>query len=176
MILIVSVCSEKLSEEEFVRPIAHIVNKDYRITHYNEIKVSKIKNFNGIIICGTALKDNKYLKDINKFKWIKRVNMPILGICAGMQIIALQFGARLIKNTEIGSKEVKTEIKNHLFLGKFNAYELHENSLNNLKNFNIIAKSKNSIQAIKHKTRDIYGIMFHPEVRNENIVKKFLSV
>ena len=47
--------------------------------------------------------------------------------------------------------------------------------MENLDNFNILAET-NSIQAIKHKEKPFYGIMFHPEVRNEEIVKNFISL
>jgi GMP synthase (glutamine-hydrolysing) len=176
MILIISTCSEKLSEEEFVKPIASIVKKDYIIKHYRKIGVQEIKKFDKIIICGTAIKDNKYLREIKKFDWIKNINKPILGICAGMQIIGLIFKAKLIKNDEIGMTRIITKKANKLFSDDFEAYELHEKGLSNLKNFEILALSDNSVQAIKHKRKEIYGIMFHPEVRNERVVENFVQL
>lgn len=175
MILIISTCSENLSEEEFVRPIASIVEKDYMVKHYSEIK-EDLDKFDKIIICGAALKDNKYLEDINLFDWIKNIDKPVLGICSGMQIIGLQFNAELIKIKEIGMIKLETKSPNRLFSKDFEAYELHGNSIKNLENFDILSESKDSVQAIKHKEKNIYGIMFHPEVRNESIVKNFLSL
>ena len=48
--------------------------------------------------------------------------------------------------------------------------------LNLLNEFDILAKSDNSIHAIKHKSKNIYGIVFHPEVRNQWVIEKFIEV
>lgn len=173
MILIISTCKEKLSENEFVKPIANIVGKDYLIKHYLELNKEDIDEADKIIICGTALKDNYYLDNLDKFSWIKNCSKSILGICSGMQIIGLVFGSELIKGKEIGIKNIEVE-KNKLFSEDFEVYELHSSSLKNLNNFEILAKSDSTIQAIKHKNKEIYGIIFHPEVRNCKIIGNFL--
>ena len=60
--------------------------------------------------------------------------------------------------------------------GKFEVYNIHTNSVNNLDNFLILAKNKSNIQIIKHKTMSVFGISFHPEVRNEKIIYNFLKI
>jgi GMP synthase (glutamine-hydrolysing) len=176
MILIISTCSEKLSENEFVKPIVNLINEEVIIKHYSEIKGDDLKNSDKIIICGTALKDNVYLRDMTYFEWIKNFNKPLLGICSGMQIIGLNFEAKLISSKEIGMKNIKVLIENKLFSEDFQAYELHNNSLDKLNEFEILAKTNNSVQIIKHKEKETYGILFHPEVRNKEIIKNFLKI
>lgn len=176
MILIISTCSEKLSENEFVKPIVNLINEEVIIKHYSEIKGDDLKNSDKIIICGTALKDNVYLGDMTYFEWIKIFNKPLLGICSGMQIIGLNFEAKLISSKEIGMKNIKVLIENKLFSEDFQAYELHNNSLDKLNEFEILAKTNNSVQIIKHKEKETYGILFHPEVRNKEIIKNFLKI
>ncbi len=176
MILIISTSSAKLSENEFVNPIKNIVKEKAIIKHYTDINKDDLINFDKIIICGTALKDNEYLDHIKKFKWIENYDKPLLGICSGMQIIGLSFGAKLIANKEIGMEKIKVLKKNKLFSKDFEAYELHNNSLTELFEFEILAESGNSVQAITHKEKDIYGIIFHPEVRNENIILNFVNL
>jgi anthranilate/para-aminobenzoate synthase component II len=39
--------------------------------------------------------------------------------------------------------------------------------------FDIFSKTK-YVQAIKHKTKPFYGVLFHPEVRNKGLIEKFL--
>ncbi len=176
MILIISTCQNKLSEEEFVKPIVNIVKnskKEYKIKYYKDI--GYVDDYEKIIICGTALKDNEYLNYLTKFSWLKNTEKEVLGICSGMQIIALTFNAKLIKQKEIGMTKVITKNLNKLFSKEFEAYNLHQNSLTNINKFDILAISENdSIQAIKHKHKPFYGIIFHPEVRNESIIKNFI--
>ena len=172
MILVISTCADELSEEEFVKPIVKIVG-DAEVKHYTgEIDFQK---YSKIIICGTALRDNGYLNNIDNFLSLKNIDVPVLGICSGMQILCLIFGEKLVKNKEIGMTKIKTIKKNPLFLGEFGAYNLHGNGLESLDKFEVLAESGTSIQAIKHKQKEFYGIMFHPEVRNEKIIKNFLN-
>ena len=177
-ILIISTCSEKLSEREFVTPISKIVGAaNQKILHYTECTEQNIFEFEKILICGTSLQDNSYQKDIDKFKIIlTNFEKPILGICSGMQIVCTIFGDKIIKNLEIGMVDIETLEKNSLCKGKFQAYSIHNNSVGNLVYFTILAKSETSIQVIKHKTKDIFGVSFHPEVRNESIIGNFLSI
>ncbi len=173
MMILLSTCREKLSEEEFVNPVARIVGK-CKIVHYKE-KLD-IKKSDRLIICGTALNDNDYLENLKKFSFLKNIEIPVLGICSGMQILCLINGSKLSKKTEIGLIDIKTIRQNKLFAGDFAAYSLHQNSVTLPKGFIAIAKSRNTIQAVKHKEKEIYGVMFHPEVRSREIIEKFLTL
>ncbi len=69
------------------------------------------------------------------------------------------------------------KIKGKIFGKKLNeVYSIHQNGIKTNEEFNILAKSENSDQIIKHKEKEIYGIYFHPEVRNMWIVDKFIEV
>ena len=167
-LLIINTCSNRLSEQEFVLPFE---DKNTRTNHYNDLK--DLNWANKILITGTALEDNEYIKDLNKFNWLKETDKPILGICSGAQIVASLFGGKIIKNKEIGMVEVNGNLFGKI---RFQVYSLHQNGISNLNAFEVLAKSKNSIQAIKHKSREVYGVIFHPEVRNNWVVEKFIEV
>jgi len=94
MILLINICKEQLHELEFVKPIQDILLKNnlkFKVVHYKELKKIDIDNAKRIIICGTSLKDNDFLKNMRLFFWIRTCNKPILGICGGMQIIGKVF-------------------------------------------------------------------------------------
>ena len=135
MILIISTCQEKLSEEEFVKPVIKVIGNDYEIKHYSE--ELDINKYEKIIICGTALQDFTVFDHLEKFSWLKEIKKPVLGICAGMQIIGLTFRAKLIDYAEIGITKVKTIKENKLFSGEFEVYSLHKCALENLEDFEI---------------------------------------
>ena len=79
---------------------------------------------------------------------------PILGICSGMQILSLIFGASgLVDNTEVGFVEIETLIPNKLFEGNFKGYNLHNCSVNECDTVKVLATSDNSIQAVEHKSK-----------------------
>ncbi|MBS3099613.1 hypothetical protein J4463_00140, partial [Candidatus Pacearchaeota archaeon] len=110
MIILISLCREKLHELEFVNPIADIIKSEgtgFEIINYKDISLENIEKADKIIICGTSLADFEYLKDIKKFSWIESCEKPILGICAGVQIIALVFNSKLKEMQEIGMIKAK---------------------------------------------------------------------
>lgn len=192
MILLISTCSEKMHELEFVKPIEKILkekNVKYFKKHYKKYNHRDLANAKKIIICGTSLQDNQFLNHINSFSWITSTNKPVLGICAGHQIISLAFEInRQVKELDIKNNlnhaiKKKTEIgyyfeffeKDFLSLeGEHEVYHLHNNYIPLPKDFIKFTKSKIP-QAIKHKTKPIYGVLFHPEVRNRKLIENFIN-
>lgn len=175
MILLISTCRETFHNLEFVKPIENILNENktkYFIKHYSQISESDLKKANKIILCGTSLKDNYFLKDIEKFRWIKNFEKPILGICAGMQIISLVFDSKLKKRKEIGFYKESFKKEFLSLKGEHEVYHLHNNYTTLPREFEEFTSSKIS-QAIKHKSKEIYGVLFHPEVRNKVLIEEF---
>lgn len=170
MILIISTCKEHLSESEFVRPIAMLI-ENHNILHYSKVKPADIKAADKIIIAGTALKDFDYLA--GDFSWLKKCDKPVLGICAGMQVVAKEFGVPLEEHTTIGPQKVEVIENNKLAKEEFNAYFLHTKT--GTGNFKVLATSNGKPCMIKHNEKEIYGCIFHPEVMNEDIIRRFVQ-
>ncbi|MFA5405821.1 MAG: hypothetical protein WC307_00480 [Candidatus Nanoarchaeia archaeon] len=136
MILLINTCADKLSEHEFVKPIKALVHDECFIKHYSELTNNDLLVADKIIICGTALMDFDYLK--GDWSWIKAFNKPVLGICAGFQVIALELGKELVDKKMIGvfdhnyfvtSKLVEGGVT-ELRQGLFTAYAFHPEVLN----------------------------------------------
>ena len=131
------------------------------------------KDTSGVILSGGPL--NVY--QINKVKFNKKIldlNIPILGICFGHQIIAKEFGGRVKKTKlrEFGLTKVK-KINDSILTKNFfnnkgfnNVWMSHSDEVSKLpKSFKIIASSNNSkLAAIGNLKKKIFGIQFHPEV------------
>lgn len=179
-ILLISVCSEELHELEFVKPIEDILNLyeiEFLKRHIKNLKKKDLKDFDKVIICGTSLDDNFYLDEIFRFYWLKDFEKPVLGICAGMQIIGLMYSGKLDKRgkLEIGFYE-ENFIKEFLGIeGKQEVYHLHKNFVVFPEDkFEIFSIQGKIAQAVKHKEKEIYGCLFHPEVRNKEVIKRFV--
>jgi len=177
-VLLISTCEHKLSEREFVRPISDILaSVSHEIFHYRDCTVEIVNSFDKILICGTSLQDNKYLDDINFIEaLLSNFSGSLLGICSGMQILCSMFGSSVIINSEIGMSEVRTKRVNPISEGNFQAYCLHTKSVIASDNFLVMAETDNSPQIVKHKHKNFFGVLFHPEVRNESVVEKFLKI
>ncbi len=160
MILIINICKEKLHFYEFVKPIEEIIrnsNLDYTTKHYNDLKKEDINEASKIIICGTSLSDNQFLKDIKKFSWIKTYEKPLLGICGGAHLIGLSLGEKIKKKKQIGLKEL---ILKHDFLGTEGMKQVYH-----LHNFHVLPE-------VFHE-KNFYATLFHPEVRNKEMILNF---
>jgi len=175
MILLIKTPNISFHDLEFVKPIEDTLERNhvnFKSIHYTKLNEKLIKTADKIIISGTSLKDNNYLSHIKKFDWIKEFEKPILGICGGMHILGLIFNGKIKNYQEIGLKEVVFENDFLGFIGKHIVYELHNLNVVS-KEFNVFASSKNCIQAIKHNKKPFYGVQFHPEVRNKNLIINF---
>ena len=180
MILIVDMNWKRnsLAFNEFVSPIVSVVQslEECEVKHFLDIDTAELEGYSRIVLSGTTLKDHTTLKQVDKFNWIKTCGKPILGICAGMQTISLVFDESLTSCLQIGMTEITTLKENPLFQGDFKAYALHNYSVGVCQNFETLAESTKCIQAIKHKQKNIYGVLFHPEVRNQDILQRFIQL
>ena len=168
---------DSLGFYEFVSPITAVAEQLDKCTikHYLEVSKQDLAECDRIILSGTALKDNEFLGKPERFRWLEEADKPVLGICAGMEILGLVYGARLVNCVEIGMTDITTVKANPLFHDAFRAYSLHSNCIEPNGQFEVWANSARCIQAIKHQTKPIVGVLFHPEVRNQEIIKKYIE-
>ena len=178
MILVVDMNFKKdsLGFYEFVLPIVSVAKEldECVVKHYLELEHEDLSKFDSIILSGTALKDHATLSQPEKFEWIRDCGKPVLGICAGMQTIGLVFDLRLEKCLGIGMAQINTLKANPLFASTFKAYTLHNFSVTSSAEFDVLAESEKCVQAIKHKRTETYCVLFHPEVRNKEIIQRFI--
>jgi GMP synthase (glutamine-hydrolysing) len=179
MILIIDVCRDRLHCHEFVRPVEDVLSKggiEFRTKRYREISPRDLEEAGSVIITGTSLKDNGYMDDIGKFGWIKSLEKPLLGICAGMQLIGMAFGGKVRDRTEIGFSS--EPFRGFLGLeGEEQVYHLHNHYVDfrELDDFEVLA-GEDVPQAVKHRKLPVYGVLFHPEVRQKGLLLRFASV
>ena len=100
---------------------------------------------------------------------IFEMNVPILGICYGHQLIVDHFGGKVNPGKkEYGPEEIEFDSKSKLFVGisEHKVWMSHGDAASTLPdNFSIIAHTKGSFAtAIENRDKKIYGLQFHPEV------------
>jgi GMP synthase (glutamine-hydrolysing) len=141
------------------------------IVPYNyEIEKIKAKNPQGIILSGgpaSVYAKDAYLVD----KEIFNLNLPILGICYGMQTIAYFLGGEVAPSThhEYGKAHLKIKKETPIFNNIEDnsiVWMSHGDRVEKLPDgFIAIGVSENSpYAAIANEEKNIYAFQFHPEV------------
>ena len=120
-------------------------------------------------------------------KYLDVLDIPILGICAGAQFMAMHYGGTVgsSENPEFGKTLIYLDREDAIFEGvvdSFVAWESHNDEIKTLPDVLIpLAHSENCrYQAIKHREKMQYGLQFHPEVEHTEygmeIFKNFISI
>jgi N5-(cytidine 5'-diphosphoramidyl)-L-glutamine hydrolase len=166
------------------------VPSDQIETLLNELNVSAIlfSGGNSLTFLDNLAADNAPERDqfeVRLLEWAMNLNIPILGVCRGMQLINHSLGGGLV------------EIQNHVsikhvvsFCGELATEPNREvNSYHNLgilnkelgNNLRAIAQADDgTIEAFQHISKRIAGIMWHPEREKQinshdiRLIKKFL--
>jgi ABC transporter with metal-binding/Fe-S-binding domain ATP-binding protein len=182
-ILLIDLCCEKdsLSHYEFVLPIRDALTRDgayCEILHYAEVAPRDRANCDKIVLCGTALMDNEYAEHLQSFSWIRGCKKPILGICAGMQVIGAVYGGSIVKDQSIGLKDIEI-VRASPLLGeprRIEGYHLHNYAVTLPQELSLLAGSIDAAEAFQRGNDPIYGLIFHPEVRNRWILERFAAL
>ena len=140
-------------------------------------------NPKGIIFSGgpsSVYDSNAPLPDEKIFQ----LNVPILGICYGHQIIVNNFGGKIKRaNKEYGSSVLTIDNNSDILNGigdSVRAWMSHGDEAENVPyGFEIIGHTESSRSAaIANKQKMIFGIQFHPEVvhteKGNDILKNFV--
>jgi len=117
-------------------------------------------------------------------KKIFQLNVPILGICYGHQIIVNNFGGKIKRaNKEYGSSVLTIDSNSDILNGigdSVRAWMSHGDEAEDIpEGFEIIGHTESSRSAaIANKQKTVFGIQFHPEVvhteKGTEILKNFV--
>ncbi|MBE0491798.1 MAG: glutamine-hydrolyzing GMP synthase [Sulfurospirillum sp.] len=152
------------------------------IVPYNEkIQIIQQKNPKGLILSGGPA--SVYAKDAyNLDEAIFQLNLPMLGICYGMQLIVDHFGGSVVpaSHHEYGKAKLFFEGNHQIFSDtpdEQTVWMSHGDRVAQLPaGFDKIGFSENSpYAAIADEERGIYAFQFHPEVYHSTCGSKLLK-
>ncbi|MGQ9664589.1 MAG: glutamine-hydrolyzing GMP synthase [bacterium] len=134
----------------------------------------------GIILSGGP--GSVYRTDIEAFRHFFYYDVPVLGVCYGLQLAAQLFGGMVKqgKCREYGQAQVRIR-KNSIFEGlpdTFNVWMSHGDRVTRIPPGAKIIASTDVVPVAGFQHKNFYGLQFHPEVRHTRfgikIFKNFL--
>ncbi|AUJ25279.1 glutamine-hydrolyzing GMP synthase [Virgibacillus dokdonensis] len=158
----------------------------YSELHSHKLTAQEIKEINptGIILSGgphSVYDENSFRCDPAIFD----LGIPVLGICYGMQLMALHFDGKVekAKNREYGKAEMDIQGEPTLFAGtpkQQTVWMSHGDKVVEAPaSFQVDATSPSTpIAAISNQEQGLYGVQYHPEVRHSeygnDVLKQFV--
>jgi len=188
------IASEKIIIIDFGSQVTKLIARRIRemkvlceiITLPQFYRIKDLQPIRGIILSGgPSTVTNKDLKDMSIKIFSK--NIPVLGICYGLQIIASVFGGKvkkIKKKREFGRALIKKKnnsvLTKNFFKKNSYVWMSHNDAVVKMPNgFKKVAYTNDStFTIIENKIRNIYGVQFHPEVTHtvngSKILKNFI--
>jgi len=165
----------------------------YSEIHPYDLDIKTLKEFSPRAIILSGGPNSVYEDDTPKApKEIFELNIPILGICYGMQTLINQFGGNVETSSkrEFGYAEIRAHGHSKLFKdiqdrsndeghGLLDVWMSHGDKVTDIpQNFKVIASNASTpIAAIADEEKLLYGVQFHPEVthtkQGKAILKRF---
>lgn len=147
------------------------------LPYHTSVEDIKAKNPQGVILSGGP--SSVYNKDAYEVdQGVYKMGVPILGICYGMQRIAVDFGGSVIRSdhheygkAELYIKDIGADHCSLLFKDCDDervVWMSHSDRVDELpEGFEVIATSDNSpYAAIANEEKKVYAMQFHPEVQH----------
>ncbi|HEV2614639.1 MAG TPA: aminodeoxychorismate/anthranilate synthase component II [Gammaproteobacteria bacterium] len=149
------------------------MHSNVKVYRNNKITVSEINTLNpsGIILSpGPGRPEDagicvELIQNLNS-------TIPLLGVCLGLQAIMIAFGGKVIKSHEIihGKSDFIFHNQNNIYknlpkpfeAGRYHSLIAERSTLPDELIIDAENKDK-TIMGLRHKTKPIYGVQFHPE-------------
>lgn len=156
------------------------------LIHPDDLDVMDLSNAKGIVLSGGP--NSVYERDAPKLHpKVLSLDVPILGICYGMQLLAHHLGGKVESHEkkEYGTTHIHIHQENPLTFElpiDFKVFMSHGDQVKKLpQGFLSLASSSSTTHVMMmHESKPIFGIQFHPEVRHTehglDIIDRFISL
>jgi GMP synthase (glutamine-hydrolysing) len=173
-------------------------HREWRVLRYLDVESEivpnttpweKLADADGIVLSGGAPSGVTLETMGENPSYLARLPVPILGICAGAQVMGLHYGGRLApaKAPEFGkAKLTLLDGTGGRILAGFpplsTVWESHNDEVSvPPPGFRVLARSDNcAMQAMEHATLPRFAVQFHPEVEHtehgERVFRNFLAL
>jgi len=130
------------------------------------------KNFAGVVISPGPGNPQNAGVSIDAVKYCDDADIPILGICLGLQVIGAAYGAKISSAPELlhgrtseiahNGTDLFKDIPNNFIATRYHSLAIEPDSIPEV--LQVTATSSDgTVMGISHRTKNIVGVQFHPE-------------
>ena len=140
----------------------------------------------GVVISGAPIliTEIDYTKHLEQLAFLKELEIPVLGICFGHQVLGLLHGALPSRQKEDRDWQTIESLEEHALFDKlpteFEMMEDHCESISVPKDFRLLAVSDACVnEAMCHTGKQLIGVQFHPEVSGNQgtlLIENFVNI
>ncbi len=163
------------NHDSFVFNIVQYLDELGAATHVvknDEIDPEFCKNFAGVVISPGPGNPQSAGVSIAAVKYCAQVEIPILGICLGLQVIGAAYGAKISSAPELlhgrtseishNGTDLFKDIPNNFIATRYHSLAIEPDSMP--EEHPVTAQwSDGTIMGISHRSKNIVGVQFHPE-------------
>jgi len=167
----------------------HLISRKLReLNVYTEViscrtlkKVVYRGNVKALVLSGSPANVHSSKEDIEELSFVLNLDIPILGICYGHQLLAKLIGGTVKRGKgEFGRTEIRILKNDPLFKGwkhREVVWMSHRDYVAKLPSTTevLAVSEKGYIAAFRLKNKPVYGVQFHPEVHHTVKGKELLN-
>jgi para-aminobenzoate synthetase component 2 len=138
----------------------------------HEIKPEFCKSFDGVVISPGPGNPQDAGISLGVIEYCDNENIPVLGICLGLQVIAAAYGAKISRAPELihgrtskishSGEKLFNDIPNNFNATRYHSLAIEPDSMPEI--LQITARCEDgTIMGISHLNKNITGVQFHPE-------------
>jgi para-aminobenzoate synthetase component 2 len=142
------------------------------VVQNHEVKPEFCKGFDGVVISPGPGNPQDAGISLGVIKYCDNENIPVLGICLGLQVIAAAYGAKISRAPELihgrtskishNGEKLFNDIPNNFNATRYHSLAIETDSMPEI--LQITATSEDgTIMGISHLNKNITGVQFHPE-------------
>ena len=163
------------NHDSFVFNIMQYLDELGAVTHViknEEIEPKYCQNFDGVVISPGPGNPQNAGASIDVVKYCDRHEIPILGICLGLQVIGAAYGAKISSAPELlhgrtseilhDGTDLFKDIPNNFIATRYHSLAIESDSVP--AELQVTARCPDgTIMGISHRSKKIVGVQFHPE-------------